>query len=136
MDEFYSTRTIYWELTSEYADRNLPLERNDQDDTKTAVVKLATDIFNQLRDRITQNVLLKFYNFFLVPMQSDLWTEIQAKVNCLSDSALEQIFEVSATKEKLKHSIQLHEDELKRAAEQDKMFMEYSSTFSKRVEDH
>ena len=98
MDEFYSTRTIYWDLTSEYvfenrlvidswrshqrplssssssssisryADRSLPLERNDQEDTKSAVVNLATDLFNELRDRITKNVLLKFYNFFLVPM--------------------------------------------------------------------
>jgi len=136
MDEFYSTRTIYWELTSEYADRNLPLERNDQDDTKTAVVKLATDIFNLLRDRITSNVLLKFYNFFLVPMQHELWTEIQGKVNCLSDSALEQIFEVSATKEKLKLAMQSLEDDLKRAGEQDKLFMEHAGTFSKRVEDH
>jgi hypothetical protein len=55
-------------LLFRYVDRNLPLERNDQEDTKTAVVNLATDIFNELRDRITKNVLLKFYNFFLVPM--------------------------------------------------------------------
>jgi len=136
MDEFYNTRTIYWELTSEYADRHLPLERNNQDDTKTAVVKLATDIFILLRSRITQNVLLKFYNFFLVPMQGELWTEIQGKVNCLSDSALEQIFEVSSTREKLRQSIQALEEDLKREAEQDKLFMEYAGSFSKRVEDH
>jgi hypothetical protein len=51
-----------------HKDRNLPVERNDQDDTKTAVVNMSTDIFKELRDRITRNVLLKFYNFFLVPM--------------------------------------------------------------------
>eukprot|EP01118_Nematostelium_gracile_P015485 TRINITY_DN6219_c0_g1_i1.p1 TRINITY_DN6219_c0_g1~~TRINITY_DN6219_c0_g1_i1.p1 ORF type:complete len:824 (-),score=312.45 TRINITY_DN6219_c0_g1_i1:78-2549(-) len=136
MDEFYSTRTIYWELTSENPEKNLPLERNDLDDTKTAVVTLATNIFNDSRDRITRNVLFKFYNFFLVPMQTELWSEIQSKVNCLSDSALEQIFEVSTTKEKLKHQINQLADELSRYAEQDKLFMDYAGSFSKRVEDH
>jgi len=136
MDEFYSTRTIYWELTSDKPDRNLPLERTDIDDTKTAVVELATHIFNELRDRITKNVLLKFYNFFLVPMQGELWTEIQGKVGTLSDSALEQIFEVSSTREKLNQQIRALEEDLKQAGEQDKLFMEYAGSFSKRVEDH
>jgi hypothetical protein len=67
MDEFYSTRTILWDFT-EFADKSLPLERNDQEDTRTSVVQLATELFNSLRDRITKNVLLKLYNFFLVPM--------------------------------------------------------------------
>jgi len=68
LDEFYSTRTIYWDLTSEFSNRNLPLERNDQEDTKKQVINLSTELFNELRDRITRNVMLKFYNFFLVPM--------------------------------------------------------------------
>jgi hypothetical protein len=136
MDEFYSTRTIYWDLTSEYVDRNLPLERTDQEDTKTAVVNLSTDIFNELRDRITKNVLLKFYNFFLVPVQNDLWNEIQGKVNCLSDSALEQIFEVNTTKEKLRDTTKQLNDDLVRCDEQDKQFMVYAASFSKRVDDH
>lgn len=67
MDEFYSTRTILWDFT-EFADKNMPVERNDGEDTKNAVVNLSTELFNSLRDRITKNVLLKFYNFFLVPM--------------------------------------------------------------------
>jgi hypothetical protein len=67
LDEFYSTRTILWDFT-EYADKNMPLERNDSEDTRGAVVQLSTELFNSIRDRITKNVLLKFYNFFLVPM--------------------------------------------------------------------
>jgi len=135
MDEFYSTRTIYWDLTSDYADRNLPLERNDNEDVKTAVVNLSTDLFNELRDRITKNVLLKFYNFFLVPMQNGLWNEIQSKVNCLSDSSLEQIFEVGTTKDKLREATKTWEDELVKASEQDKQFMQYAGSFSRRVSD-
>jgi len=133
MDEFYSTRTIYWDLTSEYSDRNLPLDRNDGEDTKTAVVNLSTELFNELRDRITKNVLLKFYNFFLVPMQHELWNEIQGKVNCLSDSQLEQIFEVSATKDKLTQSRKQLEDLLAKTSEHDKLFMQYTAVFSRRL---
>jgi len=129
MDEFYSTRTIYWDLT-EYTDRNLPLERSDQEDTKTAVVNLATDLFKELRDRITKNVLLKFYNFFLVPMQGELWNEIQGKVNTLSDESLEKLFDVNTTKSKLSQTTQRLKDDLSKAAEQDKLFMEYASSFS------
>jgi len=134
MDEFYSTRTIYWDLTSEYADRSMPLERNDLEDTKAAVVHLSTELFNELRDRITKNVLLKFYNFFLVPMQSELWNEIQGKVNCLGDSSLEQIFEVISTKEKLKDNIKVLTDILTKLGEKDKLFMQFASSFSKRVD--
>jgi len=129
MDEFYSTRTILWDFT-EFADKNMPVERNDQDDTKIAVVNLATELFNSLRDRITKNVLLKFYNFFLVPMQIELWNEIQGKVNSLADGSLEQIFEVSATKDKLKNKITTLQDDLAKSAEQDKLFMEYANSFS------
>lgn len=131
MDEFYSTKTIYWDLTSEYADRNLPLERNDQDDVKQAVVSLSTKLFAELRDRITKNVLLKFYNFFLVPMQSELWNEIQGKVTCLSDTNLEGIFEVVSTKDKLKVNIKSMQDDITKLAEQEKVFLQHSSAFSK-----
>jgi len=130
MDEFYSTRTIYWDLT-EYADRPLPTDRSDQEDTKTAVVNLSTDLFNEIRDRITKNVLLKFYNFFLVPMQSELWNEIQGKVNCLVDENLEKLFDVSTTKAKLSQNTQQLKEELSKATEQDKLFMEYANNFSK-----
>jgi hypothetical protein len=49
------------------------------------VDSLAKELFTRLRERITKNVLLKFYNFLLVPMQAELWTEIQGAVTTLSD---------------------------------------------------
>ncbi len=33
MDEFYGTRTIFWEYT-EYADTKLPMDRSDADETR------------------------------------------------------------------------------------------------------
>jgi len=131
MDEFYSTRTILWDFT-EYADKNMPLERSEgnNNDTKNAVADLSNELFKSIRERITKNVLLKFYNFFLVPMQTELWNEIQGKVNSLSDNNLDQLFEVGATKEKLKSKTTFLQDELAKAIEQDKLFMEYANSFS------
>ncbi len=44
------------------------MDRSDAEETKKAVDALAKDLFTRLRERITKNVLLKFYNFLLVPM--------------------------------------------------------------------
>eukprot|EP01112_Ceratiomyxa_fruticulosa_P007636 TRINITY_DN1984_c0_g3_i2.p1 TRINITY_DN1984_c0_g3~~TRINITY_DN1984_c0_g3_i2.p1 ORF type:complete len:781 (-),score=209.36 TRINITY_DN1984_c0_g3_i2:158-2500(-) len=131
MDEFLSTRTIYWDLT-EHPDSHgsLPIERSDHEDTHAAVRSLSTELFVNLRKRITMNVLLKFYNFFLGPLRTDLWNEIQGKITCLGDEALEQVFEVSATKDKL------HEDEkhlqgvIKKLTEQDQLFLDAATQFS------
>ena len=38
---------------------------------------IATELFDETRNRIMQNVLLKFYNFFLVPLQRALATDLQ-----------------------------------------------------------
>jgi len=128
MDEFLSTRTIYWDLT-EYPEHNIPIDRNDHEDTKTTVVQLAKQLFTTLRQRITKNVLLKFYNFFLVPIQIDLWNEIQGKITSLSDQQLEQIFEVSATKDKLREDEKLLQIVLKKCVEQDQLFLDASTHF-------
>ncbi|EGG22757.1 dynamin like protein [Cavenderia fasciculata] len=129
MDEFYSTRTIYWELT-EHPDQNLPFLKADHQDTKSTVEHLTTQLFDTIRKRITKNVLLKFYNFFLVPMQTDLWTEIQGKITCLSSESLEQIFEVNATKELLKDDEKKHQGILDKYSQNDEAFLRAASAFS------
>eukprot|EP00026_Physarum_polycephalum_P007579 Phypoly_transcript_07642.p1 GENE.Phypoly_transcript_07642~~Phypoly_transcript_07642.p1 ORF type:complete len:510 (+),score=138.30 Phypoly_transcript_07642:54-1532(+) len=127
MDEFLSTRTIYWDLT-EHPDRNMPITKN-QDDTKTAVVELSKQLFASLRGRIMKNVLLKFYNFFLVPMQTELWSEIQGKVTSLSDTSLTQIFEVKSTKDKLVNDEKNLKATLTKMGEQDASFLDASTQF-------
>eukprot|EP01133_Synstelium_polycarpum_P002548 gene2548-2919_t len=128
MDEFYSTRTIYWELT-EHPDSTVPFMRNDHVDTKSTVENLTTQLFDTIRKRITKNVLLKFYNFFLVPMQTDLWTEIQGKITCLGNDSLEQIFEVNATKEQLKEDEKKHQSVLEKYTQNDDLFLKAASQF-------
>ena len=73
-------------------------------------------------------------NFKFQFRQAELLNEIQGKVNTLSDSALEQIFEVSTTKEKLKETIKALNDDLAKTVEKDKLFMQYAGSFSRRVD--
>jgi len=128
MDEFLSTRTIYWDLT-EHPDKTMPVTKN-QEDTKAAVVDLSKQLFASLRSRIMKNVLLKFYNFFLVPMQTELWSEIQGKVTSLSDTSLTQVFEVKSTKDKLVNDEKVLKTTLQKMSEQDASFLEASTQFS------
>eukprot|EP01097_Dermamoeba_algensis_P005159 TRINITY_DN3281_c0_g1_i1.p1 TRINITY_DN3281_c0_g1~~TRINITY_DN3281_c0_g1_i1.p1 ORF type:complete len:799 (-),score=234.08 TRINITY_DN3281_c0_g1_i1:117-2513(-) len=98
LDEFYHTRTIYWGQQQEVAYIALSLERNDPDNK---VLKVAQDLFKTLQTRITKNVLLKCYNFFLVPLQTQLWTHVQGKITSLTDADLKQIFEMDVMKKKV-----------------------------------
>lgn len=125
MDEFYSTKTIFWELT-EFSDRkhSTSIPDKNPEDTKAAVSKLATDLFNSIRDRITKNVMLKFFNFFLVPVQTELWTELQRKVTSISTDELEQYFQVNLTKEALQKEEKELEESLVNTAEQERQFLE------------
>jgi GTPase Era involved in 16S rRNA processing len=131
LDEFYSSKTIFWELT-EFSDRKLPTDRTDKnpEEAKAAVSKLAADLFKSIRERITKNVLLKFYNFFLVPMQTDLWNEVQRKITTVSDEQLDQFFQVKTTKDKLKEDEKSLESLLSRTTEQETQFLDIARQFT------
>jgi len=126
MDEFYCTRIIYWEYVK-FAVDGLPANERD---TKKLVEVLAKKLFNDIRQRITKNVLLKCYNFFLVPLQTELWGETQGKVTALSDEEIEELFEVQATKQKYHQQEEKFKAELKTLREQESLFLEASINFS------
>jgi len=128
-DEFYSSKTIYWELTVSKNDRKIPTGTSTEE-VKDAVIQLANDLFSTLKQRITKNVLLKFYNFFLVPIQNDFFNVLQTKVNQLSDSDLERDFELSSEKQKRALSIKHLETSLVDIVKQEKLFGEYSGSIS------
>jgi len=129
LDEFYSTRTIYWHL-SEYGDRKFPTERGAADEAQKAVVDLATDVFAEMRNRIIGNVMLKFYNFFLVPLQSVLWTDIQGRITTLSDKSLEQLFHLGEMRSRLTSQEKRFTSELQRLSSQDERFRAAASAFA------
>lgn len=135
MDEFYCTAAIYWDL-GEMQDLNkhLPTDLTDMNQVKETVVKLSSKIFDDLKTRISKNVMLKFYNFFLLPMQSSLWNTIQSTITCLSDSALAEIFEVNAVKEKLLDDEKVLKTVLDKCVEQEESFLKDSTIFSHPVQ--
>lgn len=55
-------------------------------------------------------------------------------MNTLPESALEQIFEVQQTKDKLKDTSKNFQDDLNKLVEKDKQFMQYAAAFSKRFD--
>eukprot|EP00727_Mastigamoeba_balamuthi_P003782 m51a1_g13400 putative dynamin like protein (824) ;mRNA; r:10595-14065 len=124
MDEFYSTRTIYWDLT-ENQRGGAGAEPSDAD-----VVDLTKRQFGRIKDRITRNVLLKFYNFFLVPMESELWKEMQSSVSELSDKALEDLFEISAVTEALKDAEVKLQFTIKDYEEKEKLVLQAATQFA------
>jgi len=87
-------------------------------------------LYERIRDRIKRNVLLKTYNFFLVPLQIELWNVIQGKVTSLSDAQLEQYFEVGATKSKLTSSIKENEEIIKKSTDQETQLLDAATLFS------
>jgi len=70
-------------------------------EVKQLVERLATELFNETKKRLTKNVLLKCYNYFFLPVESQVWGELQGKVTQLSDDAIEEMFQVKATKQRL-----------------------------------
>jgi len=83
LDEFYSTRTVCWDVS----------ESHVADNVEDGNVKaLATAVFDILRKRIVSNVLLKFYQNLIVPLDNELWESLQREVSDQTDESLKQLF--------------------------------------------
>lgn len=92
LDEFYSTRTVSWDVAE-----NKLVDGSDGSD----VSAMAAAIFDVLRRRIASNVLLKFYQHLLVPLDTEFCSELQRQVSSLTDADLEQLFGGKAVSESL-----------------------------------
>jgi len=132
MDEFLSTRIIYWERTA-LDGANLKAEREPTGpvETRKVVSTLALELFAKLRDRIARNVALKTYNFFLLPMQNELWTEVQGSITCMSDEQLKELFEVDSTTKSLKDELEDMKLVLGKFAKREANLRQYAAEFSK-----
>lgn len=94
LDEFYSTRTVSWDV----AENKLVDGADDGD-----VSAMAAKVFDVLRRRITSNVLLKFYQYLMVPLDTEFGNELQRQVSSLTDADLEQLFGGKAVAESLEN---------------------------------
>lgn len=107
------------------------VKADNAEEVKKAVVKLATETFDKIRDRIAKNILLKSFNYFLVPMQTEIWSEIQGSITVLSDDQLQELFEVPATINRLKDNEKDMQQILGKFSDQEKLFLEYTNSFAK-----
>lgn len=118
LDEFYCTRIIYWDINS----RKEPLPdvgSANEEEAAAVVSDFAAKLFQELRERVVENVLLKCHNFFLVPMQTDLWGDIQGRVTQLDDQSISEMFQVTATRDKFKKKEERLRQEVKKLQEQE-----------------
>ena len=96
MHEFFSSRTIYWDLTANNSGNSAPAAPSSTSEVRD----LAARLFDTLKQRIVSNVIVKFYQFLLVPLDAPLWAAMQKQVSELADDTLEQLF----TADTLRHN--------------------------------
>ncbi len=130
MDEFYCTRIVYWDINS----RKEPLPdvgpSATEEKAAATVSDFAARLFAELRERVVENVLLKCHNFFLVPMQTELWGDIQGKITQLEDSAISEMFQVVATRERFKRQEDGLRNDVRKLQEQESQLNAAANGFS------
>ena len=121
LDEFYSTRTVCWDVS----------ESHVADNVEDGNVKaLATAVFEILRKRIVSNVLLKFYQNLIVPLDTELWENLEREVSNLTDDTLKQLFGADSVIE----AIEAKKNDLKKQHDEtfskDREFIELAGKFA------
>lgn len=116
MDEFYSTKTLCWDLT----------EHTDVSDTR----EWAGVVYKRTAERITRNVLSKMYHFFLNPFEQELWTKIQSQVSCLSDDELKDLFKLTENKKGFEDTIKAKEEEINELLSQEAEYKKAANSFA------
>lgn len=124
LEEFYPSKTVYWDLTE-----SNKVESNED------VVELTKSLFEKIKARMTRNILLKFLNFFFLPLQSELWTQLHSKINGLPDKSLEDLFEVGAMRDKMFEEERKLRITIRECDEKESVFLEAAVQFSHPTEE-
>jgi len=121
LDEFYSTRTVCWDVS----------ESHVADGVEDGNVKaLATAVFDILRKRIVNNVLLKFYQNLIVPFDDELWDTLQREVSGLEDDNLKGLFGADSVTQAIEDRKNDFAKQLEDATNKSKMFITLASDFA------
>jgi len=122
MNEFMSTHTIYWDLT-----QNNVLG----DALEGAEVRdIAKNLFDVIKGRIASNIISKFYQFLLVPLDAPLWTKMQNQVSELSDETVEHLFGAEAIRKLYTDRAEKCEAKTKELEEEEKVFVKVAHSFA------
>jgi len=121
LDEFYSTRTVCWDLVESHAADNV------EDGNVKA---LATTVFDILRKRIVTNVLLKFYQNLIVPLDNELWENLQREVSDQTDDSLKQLFGADSVIEAIENKKAGLTKQYNETSDKDKAFIVLAGKFA------
>jgi len=122
MNEFMSTHTIYWDLTQNNVLGD-SLEGSD-------VSEISKKLFDVIKGRIASNIIAKFYQFVLVPLDAPLWTKMQNQVSELSDETIEHLFGAEAIRKLYTSRAEKCATQAKELAEEEKEFVKVAHTFA------
>lgn len=124
---------VYWNHNGTLDEKKLPSskKRDDARELTKSVAALATELFDSIKRRLADNVVLKCHHTFLVPIADHLYGEIQGKVSRLSDGELEALFEVEQTRAKLRRDEQELATVTKRFEKLEAEFMAAADKFSR-----
>jgi hypothetical protein len=104
-EEFYCTRLVYWDLNSSQVEL-LEKFKAGSATADEAVRSLAENLFESIKKRVVSNILLKTYEGLLVPVLDGVAIDLQGKIAVLTDSELEEIFEITITKASLEKQLE------------------------------
>lgn len=131
LEEFSSTRLLYWEATN-LVGKKVSLDGKGPLEIKRSVATLATELFHHTRKRMTKNILLKFYEFLLIPVQSNL-AEIQQQITYLSDPLLDELFQVHVLRDKYEAEQRLLRDKKSKLQQEEQIFEQAVQKFKQKT---
>jgi len=122
MQEFMSTHTIYWDLTQN--------EVLGDAIEGASVREMATRLFDVIKTRIASNIISKFYQYLLVPLDAPLWTKMQNQVSELSDETIETLFGAEAIRKLYADRAEECENKAKELAKEETEFVAIAHAFA------
>jgi hypothetical protein len=136
LDEFRCTQMVYWAGAIDESKLPSSKKRDDPKELKKSVGALAQELFDSIKKRLADNVVLKCHNSLLVPISEFLYTEIQGKISRLTDGDIETMFEVQHNREKLQREEKQLEAVTKRFDKLEGDFMSAADQFARTRQFH
>jgi len=128
MDELACTQLIYWETAA----KDITISKRSTKESNVQVLFDATlKLFTDIKDTIVDNVVLKCHNFFVIVMQRDLSGEILRDTSSFDDKFLEEMFELTTAKERLKKDEEIEKANQLNYQEKESVLRDLGTQFSR-----
>lgn len=142
MKEFYGTLVVHWDLTANHAKAvekaRKSLNSGDNEENggnpaaavSTAVKGLARMMFEEIKKRVVDNVVLHCYDRMLVDVLGGMMVSVQTMIAKLSDKELADLLEMGIVRENIAKSIESYESAMEGFVAQEEAFVKAAELFS------